>query len=483
MKSRIMSLGAERRTDPVRIDPVVSTLFDASMRHFFVSSVPVTCLLLGGLVSCAEDPGAVPSPDLGTPTASANGDDAGVLADEETPASTMTGPTSAPLDAARYPGDFILFARTNFSINEGGAFGVPANHFFNGEAVQLTDELDVAFRLTVTDGLDRALYAASLSADGDVVGSVVYRTPAEAFLGQLSMNASGQVAFELRDVPTPGVFLYDPVTALTSLLSSEPYGVASRSALRLFHDGGVGFRASFATGRAHIRWREDGMEIFARERGLEAASEYAFLFSPGFNDVGDAAGQVRFTTTDGNTEPDAMVLWVRGEEAVELARDVTRDPSSSFAAFDATAPSINARRQVAFVATLVDGVRGVFLAGEGSVITLASTAHPELDDIEPFGPDLNDDGHVAFRAMTPTGRAIFVADGKALVRVVGEHDLVPTDLGTAKIDEHLDDAPVFDGPPKLNRHGDVAFLCALTPPDDAQTEWGTGVFVARAARP
>jgi hypothetical protein len=33
----------------------------------------------------------------------------------------------------------------------------------------------------------------------------------------------------------------------------------------------------------------------------------------------------------------------------------------------------------------------------------------------------------------------------------------------------------------LNADGDVAFSAALTPPDNDQIEWGTGLFVAYAA--
>lgn len=466
-----------------RIDLLTSTRFASRMTTTAPAPLPLMCLILGATLSCAVEERSIPERGIEPRGESAPRDDAGIDHEEDTSAPEQGVDEDAPLDATAYPGDFVLYARTNFSSNPGGAYGAPADHFFSGESVQLSDDGAVAFRLTVTDGLDRALYVAGLTNSGVVDGRIVYRSPDEAFLGQPSMNAAGKVAFELRDVQTPGLFLYDPATGLTSMLTSEPYGAGSRSSLRLFAGGGVGFRASFATGRAHVRWDEAGAQLFAREQGLIATSDFAFLFSPGFNDNGDAAGQVRFTSPDGGSEPDAMVLWPRGLEPIELARDVTRDPLSSFASFDATAPSLNARRQVAFIATLVDGTRGVFLADGGTVTTLVTTTRPELDDIEPFGADLNDEGLVVFRAQTPEGRAIFVTDGKGLVRVVGEHDLVPTDLGTARIDEYIAGAPVFDGPPKLNRHGDVAFLCALTPPDDDQVEWGTGVFVARALRP
>ena len=62
---------------------------------------------------------------------------------------------------------------------------------------------------------------------------------------------------------------------------------------------------------------------------------------------------------------------------------------------------------------------------------------------------------------------------------VTEHDVVPTDLGEGRIDQH-DDSVVFGGAPDINSSGDVAFHATLTPADNNQIEWGTGMFIAYA---
>ena len=68
--------------------------------------------------------------------------------------------------------------------------------------------------------------------------------------------------------------------------------------------------------------------------------------------------------------------------------------------------------------------------------------------------------------------------GLALVhRIVTEHDVVPTDLGAGRIDQH-DGSVVFGGAPDINNAGDVAFVAALTPADNNQIEWGSGLFIA-----
>lgn len=61
--------------------------------------------------------------------------------------------------------------------------------------------------------------------------------------------------------------------------------------------------------------------------------------------------------------------------------------------------------------------------------------------------------------------------------MVTEHDVVPTDLGPGRIDQH-DDSTVFGGNPVINDRGDVAFIASLTPENDDQVEWGSGLFIA-----
>jgi hypothetical protein len=68
------------------------------------------------------------------------------------------------------------------------------------------------------------------------------------------------------------------------------------------------------------------------------------------------------------------------------------------------------------------------------------------------------------------------------VPVIAEHDLVQTDLGPARIDQH-DASPVFGGSPSIASDGAIAFNAALTPPEDNQTEWGSGIFIAYASIP
>jgi hypothetical protein len=85
---------------------------------------------------------------------------------------------------------------------------------------------------------------------------------------------------------------------------------------------------------------------------------------------------------------------------------------------------------------------------------------------------------VVFRALDESGlQAIFVGDGTGLSKVVTEHDVVATDLGSGRIDQH-DDTTVFGGNPVINDAGQVAFVASLTPKSDSQVEWGSGLLIA-----
>jgi hypothetical protein len=131
-------------------------------------------------------------------------------------------------------------------------------------------------------------------------------------------------------------------------------------------------------------------------------------------------------------------------------------------------------------ANLVAGGRGVFLSDGVTTQAIATTSTPGVTVVDFFAPHVNNAGQVVFRGRDGSKlSAVFVGDGTAIRRVIGEHDLVMTDLGTGRLDQH-DASPVFGGGVTINNHGDIAFRCGLTPPDDNQVEWGSGVFIAFA---
>jgi hypothetical protein len=199
------------------------------------------------------------------------------------------------------------------------------------------------------------------------------------------------------------------------------------------------------------------------------------------NDARQIAGKARLGEPGqfGEDQPDQIRLFNADESSVLIAEDVDSNPLSPYASFD-NSVGVTDDGRVAFTATLTTGGRGVFLSDGTTTIEIATENDAQISEIEFFRPAVNNDGLVAFRAFDDSGlRAIFVGDGATLTPVIREHDLLDIDLGVARIDQN-DSSPVFGGAPDLNEHGDLAFQCALTPEDNNQIEWGSGVFVAVA---
>ncbi len=215
------------------------------------------------------------------------------------------------------------------------------------------------------------------------------------------------------------------------------------------------------------------------DANLDFGSPYSYLFTPSFNDSRDIAGKVRLGAAGqvGESQPDQVRVFSNDGTSVLIAEDQDSNPVSPYTRFDNSVSLTNAG-PVAFVATLASGDRAVVLSDGNTDTVIASEAMADISEIEYFGPAANSQGLVAFRAKDGADlRAIFAGDGTNLWKVIAEHDLVTTDLGEARIDQH-DSSPVFGGSPTINADGSIAFNAGLTPPDNNQVEWGSGIFVA-----
>jgi hypothetical protein len=89
-------------------------------------------------------------------------------------------------------------------------------------------------------------------------------------------------------------------------------------------------------------------------------------------------------------------------------------------------------------------------------------------------PAMNSSHLVAFRARDAAGDAIFVADGTGVARVIGDGDVVQTDLGplTLGFDSPIDGRQAFDGGISINDLGQIAFNGVLA-------NGASGVFIAQ----
>lgn len=382
---------------------------------------------------------------------------------------------SAPLLAGVPTYDtYDLAARTNFS----GAYNTVNGVFFNSATPSLSDTAGVA--CTANGGAEGVWYD-----DGTDLGNggaLLYIS--DGFVTDVSLNESGQIVTEQTASSNDGVVLVDAMGSMPAFNINLLSGYGSPQ----ITDGGrIGFRGR--TGGGDILFGSDligqGLSpaIHVAEVGVDSLSPYSFLFTPSMNNNDQIAGKARRGAAGvfGESQPDEIRIWNTDGSSTFIVQDRDGDPMSPFDRFD-NSVSLTDNGWVAFNARDADtGDRGVYLSDGTTLVEIASEADADISELEFFAPAANDDGLVAFRAFNGDGlRAVFVGDGTELIQIATEHGLIETDLGTARIDQNAASSPAFGGGPSINADGDVAFLAGLTPPDDNQIEWGTGLFIARA---
>ncbi len=354
-------------------------------------------------------------------------------------------------------------------------FNLPPNSSFNSKTPALAGTGQVAISLGIVGG-DTDTVGLWLGAGG--VGTVVWSDSSGAFLSDCTLNDNGLAVFELSFTTPDGLFFYDDADGTSGLLTDKPLGASGWGSPTVNAADEVGFRASFLGDHAWVSWAgEASPPIHAAEIGVDAGSSYWYLYTPAFNDLREIAGKASLAA---NHDADQIVRCDAAAACYVVAKDQASDPLSFYTGFDNSVGFDNLGR-IAFKASTTDGEDGIYLSDGMTTVTIATTAMPQIAAFEYFAPRSNNRGQVVFRAIDDSGlQAVFVGDGTTLERVITEHDLVPTDLGTGRIDQN-DDSTVFGGNPVINDRGDIAFSATLTPPDDNQVEWGSGVFIAYGA--
>ena len=373
--------------------------------------------------------------------------------------------------------NFQLQARSN--IVDG--FNLPSGSSFNSGTPVLNDSGQVAIRL-VTVGTSGQ---AGLWFGEDGFGTIVYTAPPGPIFSDPSMNASGQTIVEQSDTGgTDGVFLYDPANGDFGL-RIPPGGTSNTlffSTEYIADDGSIAWRSRNGSSDYAYFAEIDNVQVrYVATVDIDPASPYSFLFSPSTNNALEMAGKVRLGNAGqfNNSQPDEIRIFQSDGSSTLIAADDDGDPKSPYTGFD-NSISLNDNGQVAFITNLASGGRGVFVSDGNNTTEIATTNNAALSAIDFFPPSINNSGIVAFRGKDAAGLdAVFVGDGQEFIRLIGEHDLINIDLGTARIDQH-DNSVTFGGAVDINNNGDVAFQCTLTPENNNQVEWGSGLFIAYA---
>src|SRR5262245_41996792 len=74
---------------------------------------------------------------------------------------------------------YQIQARTNFAVNPGGAYNIPADYFFSGEDIKVNDVRQVSFHISVAGSND--FQSVWFGQNG--AGGIVYNSESGASLG------------------------------------------------------------------------------------------------------------------------------------------------------------------------------------------------------------------------------------------------------------------------------------------------------------
>lgn len=373
-----------------------------------------------------------------------------------------------------------LQARSNLLVNDEG-WNLPPGSSFNSISASINANAQVAFRVQVVpDDVDPGLSRPGVWLGAHGTGGLAYVGDIDASIdNEACLNDAGDIAFTISDTGVGNNrFLYDASAGSAAAVNTLPVIPNSYQSPCVNANGDIGFQASFSSGRAYAARLGATTTIYVGDAAVAPGSPYTYLYTPSFNAAGAIAAKVA-TSADQFTAVEIRVFASDGSSQRLLANQAT-EPTSPYSKFD-NSLALADDGTIAVVATRAADSRRVVVRSDGATTTEIAAVDPAgtILELDSFPPAINGSGWVAFRARDAQGQAIYLGDGETLLRVVGNGDVVETDLGTAQLGQH-DSSPVFAGRPAINAHGDIAFVAGVHPQGDNQVEWGSGVFVAYA---
>jgi hypothetical protein len=373
----------------------------------------------------------------------------------------------SPCFAANLPLPYTVQLQARASVGTGAStFNLPAGSSFSSSTPDINDNRQVTFKLITSGNTGRngIWYGAANPATPFGSGGVLANaTDADAVLSDSTINNAGDVAFPQTFGATGnGIYKYTAATNNTALFSNGPLGASSWSFTRVNNAGQIGARVSFNGNNAYVSYNSAATPaVHAAEVGADSTSPYSFLFTPSFDDNRSMTGVVRVgaagTSTDA-TRPDQLRRVASDGSSSIIVEDKDSNAASPYFQFDNSVGVSDNGNWITFVArtTSAGASRTVFLTNAAHTITRTIAAPGAgVNSIDNFGPAVNNDGLVTFRATDTTGKiSVFVGDGTSLQRVIGVGDNVATDIGTFAINS-------LGGAPTINGAGDVAFAGGL----------------------
>jgi hypothetical protein len=316
----------------------------------------------------------------------------------------------------------------------GAGFNLPNESQVTNQRPAINDTRQVAF--TYTDiNFDKPIWFGQ--------GGVGTTVSQSFFLASdASINNSGDVVWRVSgDGANDGV--WRAVSGVPALLTNGPGGATAWDAPRIADNGRIGYRPTvLGTQQYTIRETDGSFTNVAFDDGVT----YDFLASPAFNNNGSFSARVFDAAMGGQ----AQIRRIDDNGAFAILAI----PENGVTGF-LNNTDLNDSGQVAYEAFMSGGVELIVLADESGQTTIAqSGAGGTFDDIATFGPAVNNNGIVAFRATQNGIDGVFIGDGTTTAPVALVGDSMQTDEGLAQITG-------FSSGIDINNNGDVVFNAAL----------------------
>jgi hypothetical protein len=381
---------------------------------------------------------------------------------------------------------FELQARSNLLVNDPG-WNLPPGSSFNSISASINNSGKVAFPVQIVpingsqSNTGVGLWVGAHGAGGIVA---LHEPPVDGISDRVSNNASGQVVYyTYENGSNYRLRQFDAATSTSGVVSTSPFAPSAFNGHEISDGGDIGYRARIGSGYALLRTGNGFTTIYVADNMI-TPGPYFYLYTPSMNALFEMACKVNV-----NDFSHTEIRRFRSAQSYDtIAVDHVTDPNSPFSSFDNSLAYNDAGQTAVAVRLQAGNVRAIYrFPANGSNDPPVEIARVDpggtIRAIESFPPAMNSQGLVVFRAQDANGQAIYAGDGTNLVRIIGKEDAVATDLGPGRIGQHIDDPtswPIFSGAPTVNDDGDIAFIAALHPDGDTQTEWGSGVFVAYA---
>jgi len=369
------------------------------------------------------------------------------------------------------PTTWSLELQCRSSLNPGvPPFNLPFPSSLSSQYVALGEDGSVAIRYVTAGSATEGIFFGQGGAGGTIYA---VNNPADpVFSTDIDLRA-GRLALSYLTTGTGAIVLDIAGTLLQAYPAGGTQGVSNFSGVQLTTDGALGYRGDSGPNKKFVLDEFAGMTRTQTLVAQTGTGLYTFLFAPSLNDARQVASKVFDAASNSlvyRFEPGGARTLIADARAGAPFNSILNGVALGAAGDVACFARDRATNEWRLVRG--DGASTQVIARPGDLDIVVS-------EFGNFGPDVNGEGWVVFRAKTSTGHAVFVGDGENLVRIAGDGDLVETDLGPVALG--LDFGPptgrqTLSGRVVINDAGQIAFAAFL--------EYDSiGVFVATPVFP